>query len=48
MNPPFDQFNFASTRWQAGNAICLAAAAKLAYENPDVIDAGVKAWGFDR
>jgi triacylglycerol lipase len=48
MNAPFDQFNFRTTRWQAGNALGLAAAAKLAYETPQAIDAGVKAWGFNR
>jgi triacylglycerol lipase len=40
------QLNPNTTRWQAQNALGLAMASQLAYENAATIDATVKKWGF--
>src|SRR2546426_792745 len=41
-------FNPNTTRWQAPNALGLAMAAQLAYENATTIDAISETWGFTR
>jgi len=45
---PNFQFNPNTTRWQAQNALALAMASQLAYENAAAIDATIKTWGFTR
>ena len=45
---PNFQFNPNTTRWQAQNALALAMASQLAYENAADIDATSKTWGFTR
>src|SRR5437879_3380091 len=45
---PTFQFNPNTTRWQAQNALGLAMASQLAYENRATIDATSKTWGFTR
>src|SRR2546429_1312661 len=42
------QFNPNTTRWEAQNALSLAMASQLAYENAATIDATSKTWGFTR
>jgi len=42
------QLNPNTTRWQAQNALGLAMASQLAYENAAAIDATIKTWGFTR
>jgi triacylglycerol lipase len=43
---PDFQFNPNTTRWQATNALGLAMASQLAYQDTALIDATTKAWGF--
>ncbi|MHB8522848.1 MAG: lipase family protein [Limisphaerales bacterium] len=45
---PNFQFNPNSTLWQAPNALGLAMASQLAYEDAATIDATVQTWGFMR
>ena len=42
------QFNPNTTRWQAQNALGLALASQLAYQDAATIDATCKTWGFTR
>src|SRR5262245_23866176 len=37
-----------TTRWQASNALGLAMASQLAYEDADTIDATARSWGFQQ
>jgi triacylglycerol lipase len=45
---PNFQFNPNTTRWQAPNALGLAMASQLAYQDAATIDATSKTWGFAR
>ncbi|MBI1841744.1 MAG: lipase family protein [Verrucomicrobia bacterium] len=45
---PNFQLNPNTTRWRAENALSLAMAAQLAYQDAGAIDATLKTWGFDR
>jgi triacylglycerol lipase len=47
MNTPFDKFNAATTRWVPENALALAYASQLAYEDPQPVTAKLAQWGFD-
>jgi triacylglycerol lipase len=44
---PFAQFNPNTTRWDPNNALALACASNLAYENSDAVSVQLQAWGFD-
>ncbi len=45
---PKFQLNPNTTRWEAKNALSLAMASQLAYENAATIDAATKTWAFTR
>ncbi len=47
MNPPFDRFDLSATQWRTANALALAHAADLAYEDdPNKILGQLQGWGF--
>jgi len=47
VNPPFDRFDLSATQWRTANALALAHASNLAYENdPGKILRQLQDWGF--
>lgn len=47
MYTPFDNFNPRTARWSAYNALALAYASQLAYQNEAAIEATLRQWDFD-